>query len=90
MDRVAVHTPGNGLLRVADRGRRARSETGAFRDSPMSDDPRDARIRELEAALAEIAHQAQAAKMALCETELWIRLDTILRRAEAVRRGSAP
>lgn len=62
-----------------------RSEDSAVPDhSP--DDSRDVRIRELEDAIADIAHQAQAAKMALCENELQIRLENILRRAEAAQR----
>ena len=55
----------------------------------MSDAPeesRETRIRELEAAIEEIAHQARLAQMALCENELLIRLENIARRAEAVRR----
>lgn len=53
-------------------------------------DPREARIRELEAAIEEISHQARIAQMALCENELLIRLENIARRAEAVRRRDAP
>lgn len=41
-------------------------------------DERDSRIRELEDALREIAREAAAARSALCENELVIRLDTIL------------
>ncbi len=47
-----------------------------------------ARIRELEAAIDEIAHQARLARMALCENELLIRLENIARRAEAVRNAA--
>ena len=53
------------------------------------EDSRDARIRELEAAIEEIAHQARIAQMALCENELLIRLENIARRAEAVRRSGS-
>ena len=53
------------------------------------EDSRDARIRELEAAIEEIAHQARIAQMALCENELLIRLENIARRAEAVQRKGA-
>ena len=53
------------------------------------DDPRETRIRELEAAIDEIAHQARLARMALCENELMIRLENIGRCAEAVRRRPA-
>lgn len=49
----------------------------------MSEDPRDVRIRELEDALAAIAHQARAARHALCEQELLVRLENIARRAAA-------
>ena len=52
------------------------------------DDPRETRIRELEAAIEEIAHQARLAQMALCENELLIRLENIARRAEAVRNAA--
>ena len=58
----------------------------------MSDAPeesRETRIRELEAAIEEIAHQARLAQMALCENELLIRLENIARRAEAVQRKGA-
>jgi hypothetical protein len=52
----------------------------------MPEDPRQVRIRELEKAIADIAHQARAARMALCENELLVRLENIARCAEAVRR----
>ncbi|HEY0837861.1 MAG TPA: hypothetical protein VGE72_28350 [Azospirillum sp.] len=51
----------------------------------MSDDPRDARIRELEAALHDIAGEARAAGHALCAHELQMRLENIARRLEEVR-----
>ena len=52
----------------------------------MLEDPRQVRLRELENAIADIAHQARAARMALCENELLVRLENIVRRAEAVQR----
>ena len=57
--------------------------------SHAPDQSRDTRIRELEAAIEEIAHQARLARMALCENELLIRLENIARRAEAVQRKGA-
>lgn len=49
------------------------------------------RLRVLEAALREIAREAAAARSALCENELVIRLDTILDRCAAAldRSGGA-
>lgn len=44
------------------------------------EDERDTRIRNLEDALRQIAREAAAARSALCENELVIRLDTILDR----------
>lgn len=55
----------------------------------MSKDPREARIRELEQAIADIAAEARAASYALCAHELQMRLENIARRAEAVR-GEEP
>ena len=52
----------------------------------MSEDPRQVRIRELEKAIADIAHQVRAARMALCENELLVRLENIARCVEAVQR----
>ena len=51
----------------------------------MSEDPRDARIRNLEAAIADIAAEARAAAHALCAHELQMRLENIARRVEALR-----
>ncbi|MDQ2102648.1 hypothetical protein [Azospirillum isscasi] len=51
----------------------------------MSEDPRDTRIRELEAAVADIAAEARAAAHALCAHELQMRLENIARRVEALR-----
>ena len=51
----------------------------------MSEDPRDARIRNLEAAIADIAAEARAAAHALCAHELQMRLENIVRRVEALR-----
>ncbi len=51
----------------------------------MSEDPRDARIRDLEEAIADIQTEARAAAHALCAHELQMRLENIARRAEAVR-----
>ena len=48
-------------------------------------DPRDARIRDLEAAIADIEAEARAAAHALCAHELQMRLENIARRVEAVR-----
>ncbi|PWC40870.1 hypothetical protein [Azospirillum sp. TSO22-1] len=52
----------------------------------MPEDPRDARIQELEMALADVAGEARAGSYALCAHELQMRLENILRRIEAVRR----
>lgn len=49
-------------------------------------DPRDARLAELEAALADIAGEARAGRHALCAHELQMRLENIARRIESVRR----
>ncbi|MGQ9368454.1 hypothetical protein [Azospirillum sp. A39] len=51
----------------------------------MDEDPRDARIRELEAAIADVVAEARAAGHALCAHELQMRLENIVRRIEAVR-----
>ena len=51
----------------------------------MPEDSRDARIRELESALADIAGEARAGSYALCAHELQMRLENIVRRIEAVR-----
>ncbi|WP_431858007.1 hypothetical protein [Azospirillum sp.] len=51
----------------------------------IQDDPRDARIQELEMALADVAGEARAGSYALCAHELQMRLENILRRIEAVR-----
>ncbi|WP_448188865.1 hypothetical protein [Azospirillum sp. sgz301742] len=51
----------------------------------MPEDSRDARIRELESALADIAGEARAGSYALCAHELQMRLENILRRIEALR-----
>lgn len=58
----------------------------------MSEDPREARIRELEEAIADIEAEARAAAHALCAHELQMRLENIARRAGAVRaaHSSAP
>lgn len=56
----------------------------------MTEDPRDARIRALEAAIADIAGEARAAAHALCAHELQMRLENIARRAEAVRAPPPP
>jgi len=45
--------------------------------------PREARIADLEAALATIAEEARLAGTALCETELLVRIENIARLAEA-------
>lgn len=50
----------------------------------MPEDARDTRIRELEAALADIAGEARAGAHALCAHELQMRLENIARRIEAV------
>lgn len=52
----------------------------------MPEDPRDTRIRELEAALDSIAGEARAAGYALCAHELQMRLENISRHIEEVRR----
>ncbi|HEV7368176.1 hypothetical protein [Arenibaculum sp.] len=44
------------------------------------------REAELEAALAEVLREATAARAALCEQELLVRLENIARRAEAALR----
>lgn len=51
----------------------------------MTEDTRDVRIRELEAALDDIAGEARAGSYALCAHELQMRLENIARRIEAVR-----
>ncbi|MBP2311948.1 hypothetical protein [Azospirillum soli] len=56
----------------------------------MSKDPREARIRELEQAIADIAAEAHAASYALCAHELQMRLENIARRAEAVHKEEPP
>ena len=56
----------------------------------MSKDPRDARIRELEQAIADIAAEARAAAHALCAHELQMRLENIARRLEAVHGEESP
>ncbi|MBP2292122.1 hypothetical protein [Azospirillum rugosum] len=58
----------------------------------MSEDPREARIRALEEAIADIQAEARAAAHALCAHELQMRLENIARRAEAARapKPSAP
>ncbi|WP_207485946.1 hypothetical protein [Arenibaculum pallidiluteum] len=43
----------------------------------MDEDPRDRRIRRLSEALRAAGQEAAAARAALCENELVIRLDTI-------------
>ncbi len=55
-------------------------------DSSEQADPREARLRALEAAIEDMAREARSARMALCQNELEIRLDNIIRRAEALRR----
>lgn len=57
---------------------------------PLPEDPRDARIQELEMALGEIAGEARAGSYALCAHELQMRLENILRRIEAVRPPQVP
>lgn len=52
---------------------------------PMPDDPRDARIRDLEAALDYVAGEARAGSHALCAHELQMRLENIARKLEEVR-----
>ena len=55
-------------------------------DAPATPtDSGDARIRELEAALADVAAEARAGGHALCAHELQMRLENIVRRIEAVR-----
>ena len=49
------------------------------------EDPREARIRDLEEAIADIRAEARAAAHALCAHELQMRLENIARRAEAAR-----
>ena len=56
----------------------------------MPDDPRDARLRELESALDDIAGEARAGAHALCAHELQMRLENIARRIEAVRPKQVP
>ncbi len=51
----------------------------------MTQDRSDARIRELESALDDIAGEARAGSYALCAHELQMRLENIVRRIEAVR-----
>jgi len=51
----------------------------------MPPDPRDERIRALEAALDDIAGEARAGGYALCAHELQMRLENIVRRIEAVQ-----
>ncbi len=51
----------------------------------MAQDHRNARIRELESALDDIAGEARAGSYALCAHELQMRLENIVRRIEAVR-----
>lgn len=51
----------------------------------MPDDPRDARIHELERALNDIAGEARAGAHALCAHELQMRLENIARRIDDVR-----
>lgn len=51
----------------------------------MPDDPRDARIRELEDALDYVAGEARAGGHALCAHELQMRLENIARKLEEVR-----
>lgn len=53
----------------------------------MSDDPQARRIRELTETLRSITHEAAAARSALCENELVIRLDNILALARAALEG---
>ncbi|WP_029007272.1 hypothetical protein [Azospirillum halopraeferens] len=54
--------------------------------TPGPEDPRDARIRELEMALEDVAAEARAAGHALCAHEVQMRLENIARRIEEVRR----
>ena len=51
----------------------------------MTEDPREARIRELEQAIADISDEARAASHALCAHELQMRLENIARRLEEVQ-----
>ena len=54
----------------------------------MDEDPRDREIRTLREALRSASHEAAAARSALCENELVIRLDNILALARTALVGT--